>query len=226
MDQQPTEEELKVIAANLRQPSGEPGIAIGEAMNEGNGPMNLHTLAVLNPQANDRILEIGMGNGHFVRNILLLDPSIRYIGCDFSETMVAESQQRNQQFLEDGRAQFHLANASKLPLDDASVNKIFTINTVYFWDEPEAILTELHRVLSDDGQLIISFRPPEIMAQYPVTQWGFTPRSRSEVQTLLADNKFTPTNATEVSEPDQEAWGRTFERKSIMVVAQKRTAAG
>ena len=62
-----TEEEIKEVAAQLRKPVGENGTEIGKLMNVGNAPMNRHTLAVLNPEPNDSILEVGMGNGFFVR---------------------------------------------------------------------------------------------------------------------------------------------------------------
>lgn len=70
------EETLKAIADQLRQPTGEYAIQVGEKMNEGNLHINLNTFEVLNLVAGDNILEIGMGNGFFVKNILSTDNTI------------------------------------------------------------------------------------------------------------------------------------------------------
>ena len=138
-----TEEDIKKIAAQVRKPEGEHGIEIGELMNDGNGPMNLHTIAVLNPQQNEIILEIGMGNGHFVKNIVSLDSSIKYIGWDYSELMVKEASQKNNEFVSQGNASFIHADAQELPFKNHTFDKVFTINTLYFWDEHVKVIKEL-----------------------------------------------------------------------------------
>jgi ubiquinone/menaquinone biosynthesis C-methylase UbiE len=140
MNQKLTEEEIKAIAAQLRKPDGELGTQVAQIMNVGNQPMNLHTLAVLNPQPLDNILEIGMGNGFFVKNILRLDDSIKYTGCDYSELMVKESIQNNREFVENGRAKFYWSNINNLPFENSIFNKIFTINTFYFWENVSIVL--------------------------------------------------------------------------------------
>lgn len=43
MKKEPSEAEIRSIAAHLRNPQGEKGIEIAHLMNEGNGPMNLPT---------------------------------------------------------------------------------------------------------------------------------------------------------------------------------------
>ncbi|MBK7811139.1 MAG: hypothetical protein IPI50_07870 [Saprospiraceae bacterium] len=61
------EQTLKEIAKQLRQPSGEFATQVGQKMNEGNLHINLNTIEALNLQKGDHILEIGMGNGFFVK---------------------------------------------------------------------------------------------------------------------------------------------------------------
>ena len=115
MHEELDEERIKEFASQLRKPEGENGSKIGHLMNEGNGPMNMHTLAVLNPKENNSILEIGMGNGYFVKHILNSHPSILYTGCDFSELMVQESISNNSNFISEDRAHFVESNMEKLP---------------------------------------------------------------------------------------------------------------
>ena len=72
------EEILKNIATQLRQPRGEFAVQVGERMNKGNLHINLFTLDALNLNGEENILEIGMGNGFFVKNLLNKYPKIKY----------------------------------------------------------------------------------------------------------------------------------------------------
>src|SRR5688500_4778285 len=137
------EEQLKPVASQLRQPQGEEGIQVGEKMNEGNAFLNLAAIKQLKLQPNVSVLEIGMGNGFLVKDILSGNPSAKYIGCDFSELMVEQARKLNKTFINNGKAQFVLAEADNLPFAPESFDKVFTVNTLYFWNDPAAILTQI-----------------------------------------------------------------------------------
>lgn len=149
----------KEQARQLRKPQGSNGLIIGKHMNVSNKHINLHTIAIVNPSQNDRILEVGMGNGFFVKNIVNVCPMIKYHGIDYSEAMVKEANRINRLAVKSKKAEFCNASISSIPYKDAFFNKIFTINTLYFWENPIQVLTELKRVLKDDGEIIIAFRP-------------------------------------------------------------------
>lgn len=213
MMKEPTEADLKKIAAQLRKPDGEKGIEIGELMNDANGATNRHTIAVLNPEANDSILEIGMANGHFVKNILNLDKSITYTGCDYSALMVDLASKNNKDYVREGRATFIHANADKLPFEDQTFDKIFTINTFYFWDEHVKVLQELIRVLKKDGTFVLSLTPKHLLEKSAFTKYGFAAFSKEEIMELLHANGFNSIEVTEIKEPDQELFGNIFEKE-------------
>jgi ubiquinone/menaquinone biosynthesis C-methylase UbiE len=111
--------------------------------------------------ANESLLEIGMGNGFFVRNILEIDDTVSYTGLDFSVDMISESTRLNEEFIENGRAQFQLGEASNIPFPDNSFDKIFTINTIYFWEDPEKVLSEFKRVI-ETNRKDLYFRQAQI----------------------------------------------------------------
>lgn len=217
MSKEMSEQEFRQIAAQLRKPEGEMGIMIANRMNEGNKPMNLHTLAVVDPQPGDKILEIGMGKGLFVKNILCLDDSITYCGIDYSEEMVNESIAINPDYVHNGRAKFINAGAGNLPFPDNSFNKIFTINTLYFWDDYTEIFNELKRLLFGDGLLIISIRPKHNMLNFPPTQFGFRLFSKEDAVQLLESNSFSVLEITEIKEPPQVAYGKLTERETLIL---------
>lgn len=209
------------MAGQLRKPEGDAGRKTGEMMNAGNKHINLWTIEMLDVKPNDQILEIGMGNGFFVKEILAVSGSLRYSGVDYSEDMVKEAERINKQFVENGQASFVLGDAGKLPFPDASFNKAFTINTIYFWEDPKNILSEIKRVLTPDGILIVSLRPKSQMQNYPVVKYGFNLFTEEEVTELLLENGFVPLCSTEREEPDQVINGQTIKVESLMVMAEK-----
>lgn len=215
------EEQLKQIAAQLRQPHGEMAHEVSGRMNTSNHHMNLFAIQTLDPQPGDVILEIGMGNGFFVKDILSADQSISYIGCDFSEAMVTEATELNTAYVNNGQARFQLASADALPFSAESFDKIFTVNTIYFWDNPTGVLDEMKRVLKQDGQLLIALRSKSVMESYPFTQYGFIMYNADDLNTLLSENGFKITRILEEYEPDQEINGETISVSSMIVCAEK-----
>src|SRR5688572_18200930 len=123
-----TEDESKMLAQQLRKPNGEMGLQVGERMNHGNQYMNLNTIEALDLSPNNHVLEIGMGNGFFVKEIFRKYRDITYTGCDFSKLMVQESNRNNAELVQNKKASFHCVKADQLTLKDRTVDCIFTIN--------------------------------------------------------------------------------------------------
>lgn len=216
------EEILKQIAEQLRKPTGEMGIEVAKLMNTGNERMNLWTIEQLKVLPEDNILEIGMGNGAFVKNILKQYNSVKYIGCDYSELMVEEATKLNKQFVENGQAQFNLSSAENLPFNEETFNKLFTINTIYFWEDAVKVLFEFHRVLKPKGILIITLSPKHILENIPVSKYGFNTHTKDEVSYLLTNNNFIITDVIERKEPDFEMEDLKVKNATVIVCAEKK----
>ncbi len=215
------EEMLKAIAGQLRQPTGEYAIQVGEKMNEGNLHINLNTFEALHLTTGDNILEIGMGNGYFVKNILSADNSIKYTGCDFSEIMVDEARKRNEKYVANGQAEFHNADANELPFDSVTFDKVFSINTIYFWDNPQIVLAEIWRILKPKGQVTISVRPKSIMEHYPFVKYGFKTFAKDDLTELIAKNNFRVVDIIEKVEPEVEINGELTKAATLLIRAEK-----
>jgi ubiquinone/menaquinone biosynthesis C-methylase UbiE len=214
------EEFLKEVAAQLRKPNGELGAEVAEKMNEGNLEMNLKTLDWLSPEPGDTILELGMGNGYFVQQILNLATDLHYIGCDYSEDMIRMASKLNQQLITSGKAEFRHTTADCLSIPDHSVNLVFTVNTIYFWDDKEKVLSEFKRILSEKGRLIITFRPESCMLNYPTTKYDFEYFEIENVEELLRANGFIVKRSQEFIEKDDvEILGNNFKAAFSIVEA-------
>lgn len=217
------EQTLKQIASQLRKPQGEEGIKTGEWMNKGNLRINQDTLKVLHASGNDRVLEIGMGNGFFVKNILENYPQIKYTGCDFSDVMIGQANKINAECVKKGQATFINADINTLPFQNETFDTIFTINTIYFWENEVAILNELKRVLKPKGKLIITLRPKRQMINYPFTKYGFKMFSKEDIVSLLTKNGCIISEISENHEPDFELNGELKKMENLIVVANKKS---
>ena len=216
-----TEEELKNMATQLRKPEGEDGLKTAELMSKANMQIILHSLNALDAEAYDNILEIGMGNGLFVKNILEKSEHINYTGCDYSELMVEESKRLNTDWIAKGQATFIHSNINSLPFANNEFNKIFTVNTIYFWDNAIETLNEIKRILKPGGKFIVSFRPKHQMEKYPFTKYGFTQFSKPDVEKLLKDNALNVIDVFENEESDFDIKGEAISRQNVVAVATK-----
>lgn len=216
------QEQIKSFAAQLRQPSGEFATKIGELMNEGNLAMNLCTIENLKLSLNDKVLEIGMGNGFFVPKLFEQEESIQYIGCDFSEAMVAESSSFNTSLINAGKVSFVRANVANMPFEDQQFNKIFTVNTLYFWEDVPAVFEELKRVLKPDGILNLTIRPKSIMDQLPISSYGFTTYSKEDITKTIEKNGFKVVEVIEREDASIEFGGVVFPNAYVVVKAIKK----
>lgn len=216
-----TEEMLKDMAKQLRKPEGEFAIQVGENLNQGNSILNLNTIDALELQNNDNVFEIGMSNGFFVKDIFAKNNSISYTGCDYSDVMVNQAIKNNESLIKSGQAQFYLACADNLPFENNIFDKVFSVNTIYFWDDHSKVLAEICRVLKRNGKLILSLRPKSSMKFYPFVKYGFDMFTKNELKYLLTDNGFKINTFLERTEPDQEVNGVNMRVDSLIVCAEK-----
>lgn len=199
-------EELKILAQNLANPQGEKGIEIGEMMNATNISMTLESIRTLVMEDNQHILEIGHGNAGHLKSIMSLAKNLRYTGVDISETMYNEAKRLNKEF--ENQADFILYEGKKLPFQDGTFNKIFTVNTVYFWENPVDFLNEIYRVLKDDGTFVLTFGQRDFMEKLPFTEYDFTLYNNSEMEELISKSHF---KRMKISEKEEEIKSKTGE---------------
>jgi ubiquinone/menaquinone biosynthesis C-methylase UbiE len=133
--------------------------------------------------------------------------------------MVKEASILNGSFA--ANAQFILSNADQLPFGDGSFDKVFTVNTIYFWGDAQRTFTEIQRVLKPDGILIVSLRPKSIMDKLPVVKFGFTTFSKEDIIKLIEENDYKMLSATESADIDLTIDEQTFKNSFLIIKAKK-----
>ena len=210
----------QLVAEQLRKPHGEMANEIGKRMNESNAAMNRLLIHTLDLKSGMEILEIGMGNGLFVNEIFQKQPDIHYTGIDYSSEMVEASKKENLH-LED-KVTFLNIPIESLSSSETLYDVIFTVNTIYFWDQPGKTLAGIRSLLNPNGRLYLAFRPKSIMLEHPFTEYGFTLYSLEDAIALLETGGFKIENVTEANDdPSASLGGQTLALSSIILQAIK-----
>jgi len=213
---------LEELAAQLRKPEGEAGQEVGEQMNSGNRQICLNTYLSLAPQDGEHILEIGMGNGYFVRDLLKQAQDLHYTGADFSALMVKQSKQNNEEAVKSGQVRFVEASIASLPFEEGSFDAICTTNTLYFWPDPLENARELHRVLKAGGRVLIAYRDKQCLDQIQLTEHGFAKYTQAQCEDLLIRSGFSEVQTTAIAEDDLDFDGKVLKTTGMFSSGFKR----
>ncbi|HET8809490.1 MAG TPA: class I SAM-dependent methyltransferase [Flavobacteriaceae bacterium] len=221
MDEQIPEENFEKLAVQLKCPEGEMGLEVAHMMNETNIGMTRKTIDQLKISGNDHLLEIGHGNAAHLKEIVDSTTSTVYYGLDISELMHREAQQTNEKFIRSGRASFHLYDGKKIPFPDYSFDKIITVNTLYFWEEPLEFLKEVYRVLKKGGYFGIAFGQKKFMEKLPFSKYGFQLYDDETFEKMVAKTDFKIENSLTQTEQVKSKTGDLVQREFIIYVMRK-----
>ena len=217
-----TEEDLKMLAAQLSHPKGDTGIEVGLRMADNNRGMIITTLDELLLSPGDKVLEIGHGNGWHLPDLFESYSDSHYVGLERSELMHNEAKSRYQSQSDrlNGTADFILNDSPILPFQDQSFQRIFSVNTLYFWEDPDRMLTEIARILMPGGSCLLSYADASCLAALPFTKYGFRSYERVELEELALRNGFHSAEFHHHSERIVSPEGESFERVYTIAVLE------
>jgi arsenite methyltransferase len=107
----------------------------------------------LGAQLGERILDVGCGPGFYAAELLdQVGPDGSVVGVDASRQMLAVAAHRSE-----GRrgVAFSQAEATSLPVDDASFDRAVCVQVLEYVTDVETALRELHRALRPGGRVVI-----------------------------------------------------------------------
>ena len=214
-------EELQAIAAQLKHPTGEKGVEMANMMHETNINMTRHSIQNLNIAAANKILELGHGNAAHLEFVMQQAEKLTYYGLEMSELMFQEARQINRNYVSQKQAFFSLYGGNAIPFQDSFFDKIFTVNTIYFWQEPEKFLLEIYRILKPDGNFCLTFAEESFMKQLPFTAYEFTLYSTEKVQQLIEKTAFKIVYTETLTEKIKSKTGELADRAFTTFVLKK-----
>lgn len=214
-------ETLKILAAQLRQPTGSGGIEVAHMMHATNIKMTHHAIDKLDLRDGQLILELGHGNCGHLAYLMEQKNRLVYTGLEMSELMKMEAQKTNEEFVMAKQASFHLYDGLHIPFPDNHFDRIFTVNTIYFWQDPEYLLSELYRVAQPSGLLNITFADKRFMQQLPFTQFGFALYDQEGITELIATSLFKTIALDTQTETVTSKTGDVIDREYSTITLEK-----
>ena len=140
---------------NPRRPEGEAGRAMLARMNESHARLVDWGLTHLDLRPNDTVLDIGCGGGNTLARMAERVTEGHLVGIDYAETSVEASRAFNAALVESGRMEILHGSVEALPFADAHFDAVVTVESFYFWPNPEACLKEVARVVKPGGTFLL-----------------------------------------------------------------------
>lgn len=148
--------EATLLKGQHGHPRGIIGRMLGEQMVHQHIPETEWTISLLDIQPEDQVLELGFGAGRAIELVAARASSGHVYGIDHSQEMVRSASHRNNKAIQAGHVTLYQGDLSALPFTDNQFDKIFTIQTLYFWSDLQQILREIFRVLKPGGILVVT----------------------------------------------------------------------
>ena len=149
----------RTLSEQFGNPTGWIGALVGHLMALKNAERNKWILSLVRPQSRDFVLEIGFGPGQDIARVLEVVKQGVVAGVDHSEVMLRQATRRNRTGVSWGNAKLRLGSACSLPYGDGTFDRVYSINSVQFWEDLGLAIREMKRVLRAGGLAAIAIQP-------------------------------------------------------------------
>ncbi|MGH2785520.1 MAG: class I SAM-dependent methyltransferase [Actinomycetota bacterium] len=144
------------VIGQLAHPRGVLAPATAFMLNIVNRPINRWATGSLELTGSEDVLDVGFGGGIGLELVSRRLTSGRLFGVDISEEMADRAARRFADDPRGGSALVLVGDVSKLPFADASFDRAYSVNAVFFWPDPVAGIAEIHRVMRPGGLAVIA----------------------------------------------------------------------
>lgn len=144
------------IDNHYSNPKGLIGMYIGEKMVRQHKPETHWTIQLLDIKQDETILELGCGAGYAMK-LLLEQSNVKLIvGLDISKSVLRLAAFRNRKNIKIGRVKLVKNEVSHMKFPEFSFNKVFSVHSVYFWEDKQKSIMEIYRVLKPEGTVVLT----------------------------------------------------------------------
>lgn len=191
------------VGSQLSNPRGLGGKIVSLVQNIANSQLYRNAVAQVNVSNDEKLLDVGYGNGHLLKRIYKKCRPDMY-GIDISDDAKLMASKRNRKAELAGKLHLQVGDCCALPFDDGMFAAVTTINTVYFWSDTVKGLSEIRRCLKNGGSFYNVAYTKEFLDTIAYTQYGFKKFKPDELVQLGKKAGFEKIEVKEISK------GRSF----------------
>lgn len=191
-------------AGDPGNPHGVYGERMLERMNRSHADVTNWALDLLSYEAGERVLDIGCGGGatmgRIAQRIRTAGGGGHVSGVDHSEVSCETSRRQNQEAIRAGRMDVTCASVESLPFPDDSFDLVATVESFYFWPNPQSSLAEVARVVKPGGRFLLVadvYRRPDLAPEtlQNIERYHLTVLTPDEYEELLVRAGFSRAKA-------------------------------
>lgn len=180
----------RYVSGQFGKPRGLFGRIIERRMSKRTAGDAKWTVSLLSIRPGSRVLEIGFGGG-LSTQLAGQEASEGFVaGIDHSNTMVQVARRRNAAAIRAGLMELNQGDAASISYPDASFDIVFSLHSIYFWNDPLECLKGCRRVLKPGGLLAITIQPQSKWQEEQIGSPGMTLYSGNQVGELFSSAGF------------------------------------
>lgn len=185
------------IGSQFGNPHGIIGFFCCKCMNIINQQMYKKTVSILSLNKNQKLLDIGYGNGYLLH---LADKSFgcNLYGIDISKDMKSLATKRNKKAAKENRLNLEVGDCCNLNFPDNTFDAVSSINTVYFWSDTVKGLSEIRRCLLPGGSFVNAVYTKEWLTHTRMAEKGFNKFDPKDLVELGKQAGFTDITVSEI----------------------------
>jgi ubiquinone/menaquinone biosynthesis C-methylase UbiE len=122
----------------------------GDEMEDHHSDITDQTLALMDLQPGDRVLDLGCGTGWASRRLARVAAEV--MGLDVADEMLRRAERASTGF---NNIRYVWGSAEKIPAPDNYFTKVLSVESFYYYADQGKALDELRRVLTPGGRLFI-----------------------------------------------------------------------
>lgn len=191
------------VGSQLSNPRGIGGKIVSLVQNIANSQLYRNAVAQVNVSNDEKLLDVGYGNGHLLKRIYKKCRPDMY-GIDISDDAKLMASKRNRKAELAGKLHLQVGDCCALPFDDEMFAAVTTINTVYFWSDTVKGLSEIRRCLKNGGSFYNVAYTKEFLDTIAYTKYSFKKFKPDELVQLGKKAGFEKIEVKEISK------GRSF----------------
>ena len=180
------------FSQQARKPSGFFGrFVMSKIFDKGNANLNRFVLELMAVNKDDIILEIGFGTGLLIYQMAKKLDDGFVEGIDFSATMLSIAYRNTRKNIAEGKVNLVEGNFDETSYESNRFDKICTVNTIYFWPDPEKTVKKIVDILKPGGIFITAFEDSDQLKGRQLSNEVFHLYSTTEVKDLFMKAGFS-----------------------------------